>query len=176
MASPFLGEIKMFGGNFAPYGYALCDGQLIAITQNSALFAILGTTFGGNGTSTFQLPNMQSRVPIHWGTGPGLTTYVLGETTGQESIQLNLSNLPQHNHTATLGASSAAGTSGAPTSGAVLAASTARDRLYSTNSADTALAGPTIGLTGSSVPHTNIQPVLAVTFIIATAGIFPSRN
>src|ERR1043166_2889887 len=116
MASPFLGEIKMFGGNFPPTGFALCNGQLMSIQQNTALFSILGTTYGGDGIQTFGLPNLQSRVPMHWGTGQGLSPSVVGEAGGVENVTLLQSNLPAHTHL--VGASSGAGTLTAPATGA----------------------------------------------------------
>src|SRR5579863_2782247 len=98
MSEPFLGEIKMFGGNFAPYGWALCNGQTMSIAQNSALFALLGTSYGGDGITTFGLPDLRSRVPVHAGTGVGLSTYILGEKTGVENVALTYNNMPAHNH------------------------------------------------------------------------------
>jgi microcystin-dependent protein len=174
MASPFLAEIKMFGGNFAPRGYAFCNGQILAISQNTALFSLLGTTYGGNGISTFALPNLQGRVPLHWGQGPGLSNYVLGEVIGAETVTLLSTQIPQHTHA--LNVNGNAGTDGVPASSMVLAASTARDKVYSTSAANTTLAPQAIGLTGGSQPHSIVQPVLAVSFIIALQGIFPSRN
>jgi microcystin-dependent protein len=172
MTQPFLGEIKMFAGNFAPHGYAFCNGAVMAISQSTALFSILGTTYGGNGTTTFQLPDMQGRVPIHWGNGPGLSPYVIGQVGGQESITLSQNQMPSHTHG--LSAVSGGGTTGTPAPGEFLAGSTARDRIYSAGPADTTLA-PT-GAAGSNFPVPNIQPFLAVSFIIALLGIFPSRN
>src|SRR6476659_7582144 len=102
MSEPFLGEIRMVGFNFAPQGWALCNGQILSIAQNTALFSLLGTTYGGNGTQTFGLPNLQSRVPMHWGQGPGLSNYVIGEQTGTENVTILTSNLPPHTHTATV--------------------------------------------------------------------------
>jgi microcystin-dependent protein len=174
MASPFLAEIKMFGGNFAPRGYAFCNGQILSISQNTALFSLLGTTYGGDGITNFALPNLQGRVPIHWGSGAGLSTYVIGEQGGVENVTLIQSQLPSHNHSLT--ASSGAGTGAAPAATEVLAASTTRDKLYSTSAPNTTLSAQAIGTTGGNLPHTNLQPYLAVSFIIALQGIFPSRN
>jgi len=171
MTQPYLGEIRMFGGNFAPFGNALCNGQSMSIQQNTALFSLLGTIYGGNGTTTFQLPNMQGRVPIHWGQGPGLTDYPIGEIGGVESVTLNQTQMPNHSHA--LLANSQGGTAGAPSTNAVLAASTARDRIYAATSDNTQLA---LGSAGSGLPHENRQPYIAITFIIALLGIFPSRN
>src|SRR5579862_682999 len=128
MSEPFLGEIKMFGGNFAPLGYATCDGQLMAINQNQALFSILGTTFGGDGQVTFSLPDLRGRHPVHVGQGAGLAPRILGEMSGQESVQLTMNQMPAHTHQLT--AVSTGGTTGTPGPGEFLAQSTARDRLY----------------------------------------------
>jgi microcystin-dependent protein len=172
MTQPFIGEIKMFGGNFAPRNYALCDGQLLAISQNTALFSILGTTYGGNGVNNFALPDMRARVPVHQGQGLGLSSYVIGQEGGNEQVTLNQTQMPAHTHT--FSAVSGGGTTGTPGPGELLAQSTARDRIYSTAGADTSLGG--IGFTGSGLPVPTLPPYLAVTFIIALLGIFPSRN
>jgi microcystin-dependent protein len=174
MSEPFLGEIRMFGGNFAPTGWAMCNGQLMAISQNTALFSILGTTFGGNGTTTFGLPDMRGRVPVHQGSGPGLSTYVLGEMTGSENVTLTQNQMPIHSHI--VNADSNAGGKTTPTSnfpGAV--SGTAAEKIYS--SANTTTMNPAmIANAGGSQPFPIIQPILCVTFIIALVGIFPSRN
>jgi microcystin-dependent protein len=174
MATPFLAEIKMFAGNFAPRGYAFCNGQIMSISQNTALFSLLGTTFGGNGTTTFSLPDLQGRVPVGQGQGPGLSNYVLGELAGTESVTLLSSQMPTHTHI--VNARAEVGTSTTPANNAVLAGSSARDKLYSTGVPDATLAPQTIALAGNGLPHENRQPFLAVNFIIAIQGIFPSRN
>jgi microcystin-dependent protein len=174
MASPFLGEIKMFAGSFAPRGYAFCNGQILSIAQNTALFSLLGTMYGGNGTTTFALPNLQGRVPIHFGQGAGLSNYSLGEMSGAESVTLLQTQIPQHSHQ--LMANSGGGTDGLPASNKVLAASTARDKVYSTTAPNVALSTQAISPAGGSQPHSNMQPYLAINFIIALEGIFPSRN
>jgi microcystin-dependent protein len=174
MSQPFIAEIKMFGGNFAPRGYATCNGQLLSIAQNTALFSILGTTYGGNGTTNFQLPNLQGRVPIHMGQGLGGSSYTEGQVGGTENVTLLQSQLPAHTHT--LAANNGPGNSAAPGGNEVLAASTARDRLYTTNAPNTALSPTSVGLTGSNLPVSIVQPYLVVNFIIALVGIFPSRN
>jgi microcystin-dependent protein len=175
MANPYLAEIKMFGGNFAPQGFAFCNGQILSIQQNTALFSLLGTTYGGNGTTTFALPDLRGRVPLHWGQGPGLSSYVIGEIAGTESVTLLSTQIPQHNHA--LNVSNAPGTDGVPANNMVLAASTARDKVYSTSAPNATLSPTTaIGMTGGSQPHSNIQPFLAVSLIIALQGIFPARN
>jgi microcystin-dependent protein len=174
MSQPYLGEIKMFAGNFAPRGYAKCDGQLMSIAQNTALFSILGTTFGGNGQTTFGLPDFRGRVPIHQGQGPGLSSYAMGQMGGVESVILTQTQLPQHTHNVQV--NSALGTAVAPGNTTVLAASTARDKVYSTASPNTTLAPQALGMAGGSQPHENMQPYQTVLFIIALQGIFPSRN
>jgi microcystin-dependent protein len=179
MTAQFLGEIKMVGFNFAPTRFAFCNGALIAINQNTALFSLLGTFYGGNGTTTFALPNMQGRFPMHQGTGLGLSTRTIGEEAGVESVSILTSNMPAHNHiaTATSPAQSTAGTSGTPGPGLVPATSTARDRMYG-SSPDTTMAGPNVAtqLTGQSLPLEIMPPYLVVNFIIALQGIFPARN
>jgi microcystin-dependent protein len=174
MASPFLAEIKMFAGNFAPRGYAFCNGQILSIAQNTALFSLLGTTYGGNGQTTFALPNLQGRVPIHPGQGAGLSQYDLGQMGGVETVTLSQNEIPAHTHS--LRVNGAAGTDGVPATNQVLAASTARDKLYSSSAPTTTLSPQAIATVGGSQPHTNVQPYLAVNFIIALQGIFPSRN
>ena len=176
MTAPFIAEIKMFGGNFAPRNYANCDGALLAINQNTALFSLLGTTYGGNGTTTFQLPNLQGRVPIHRGQSQGTSPYVLGEVGGVEDTTLLSTNLPSHSHPLTIAASTGGGTSGTPGPTTVLASSTARDRMYSTAAPDTTVIGGNSGLSGGNQPFSVVQPYLVVTFIIALQGIFPARN
>jgi microcystin-dependent protein len=167
---PYLGEIALFAGNFAPRGWAFCNGQLLPINQNQALFAILGTTYGGNGQTTFALPDLRNRVPIHQGQGPGLTNRVLGEVVGAASHTLLITELPAHSHV--LRGSSAVGTVVGP-AGAYAARNAAQIPQYGTV-ADVAMASTAIGTTGASQPHDNHQPCLAVNFIIALQGVFPS--
>lgn len=176
MSDPFLGEIKMFGGNFAPRGYALCNGQLLPLSQNTALFALLGTTYGGNGVSTFGLPDFQGRSPIHWGQGPGLSLVTLGEAAGVETVTLLTSNIPPHIHALTV--SSAEGTSNTPLANGYLGAAVDKDlnpiNLYT--AVATAPVNLNTSITGSGLPVENRSPYLAVSFIIALMGEFPSRN
>lgn len=176
MSDPFLGEIKMFGGNFAPYGYALCNGQQIAVTQNTALFAILGTTYGGNGTTTFGLPDFQGRSPIHWGNGAGLQPVVLGEKAGVESITLLNSNMPAHNHP--IVASTGEGTTNIPPANGYLAAAIDKDlnplNIYAAAPTNPVTMNSTVS--GSGIPLATRNPFLSVSFIIALQGIFPTRN
>jgi len=174
---PFLGEIKMFCGNFAPRGYALCNGQMLSIAQNSALFSILGTTFGGNGTTTFGLPNLQGTVPMHWGTAPSGTAYSLGQVGGAENVTLINSQMPSHTHGAM--GSNANGELPSPAGGVwatPLDSQGAAGTAYVNTPPNSAMAPTAIGLSGGSQAHENRQPFLCVTFIIATEGIFPSRN
>ncbi len=170
MAQPYVGEIRMFAGNFAPAGWMFCDGQLLPISENETLFQLIGTTYGGDGESTFALPNLQSRVPIHQGTGPDGNTYILAETGGVEEVTLTTNQIPIHTH-AFLG-SSAAATLTSPSS-SVVGTSAQVDYLT--------IAQPTVAMNsnaitpvGGSQPHTNLQPFLCINFIISLFGIFPS--
>lgn len=169
MATPFIAEIVMFGGNFAPRSWAFCQGQILSIAQNTALFSLLGTTYGGNGQTTFALPDLRGRVPIQPGQGPGLTPRVLGEQGGQENVTLLTTQIPAHTHS--LGATTAAAGDTIPT-GNILS----EGSFYHAPPANTTLSPTAIGPTGGSQPHNNMQPFLAINFIIATQGIFPSRN
>lgn len=174
MSEPFLGEIRMMGFNFAPRGWALCAGQQLPINQNSALFSLLGTTYGGNGVTTFALPDLRGRAPMQFGQGPGLSNRSQGEAGGAESNTLVVANLPAHNHPLTANADDA--NSGNPTNNRPAAAvgSPSSPSIYSNQTGNTNMQ-PT-GSTGSGVPVNNMQPFLAVNFSIALAGIFPSRN
>ncbi len=165
MSTPFLAEIHIFSFNFPPKGWAFCNGQLLPINQNQALFALLGTTYGGNGQTTFALPNLQGRVPFH--IGGGLT---LGQTGGETAHTVSISELPQHNHVP--GASSAAANTGNPVSD--LWADGGKNN-YNTSS-NAAMAPGAISNTGGSQPHDNMSPYLALNFCIALQGIFPSQN
>lgn len=164
----------MVGFNFAPKGWALCNGQLLAISQNTALFSPLGTYYGGNGTSNFALPNLQSRVPIHAGQGAGLSSYVLGEQTGTESVTLLTAQIPAHNHIVNGVASG--GNQAGPGGGSPAMESTGTSLDYSNAPPNSAMNAAMVSNTGGNQPHANIQPVLCVNFIIALQGIFPSRN
>lgn len=168
---PFIGEIRMFAGTFAPRGWAFCDGSIISIAQNSALFSLLGTTYGGNGQTTFALPDMRGRVPMHAGTGTGLSPRVLGERSGTENVTLTIQNLPAHSHP--LVVSTALGTTNNP-SGAYLANTGALDKEYGTTG-NAILSSSTIGVSGGGQPIPIMQPYTGVNFIIALQGIYPSR-
>lgn len=172
MAEPFLAEIKMFGGNYPPRGYAFCDGQLLNISQNTALFSLLGTAYGGNGQTTFGLPGLRDRTPMGWGSGPGLTPRVLGENFGASTVSLILSELPSHTHP--LAASSSSGSSDSPSSAFFGTIGRGRAPIYS-STAPTVQMSPT-GIGGGGQPHNNRQPYLGMYFIIALEGIFPPRN
>lgn len=175
MSNPYVGEIRMFGGNFAPAGWMFCDGQLLPISENETLFNLIGTTFGGDGQSTFGLPDLRGRVPIHAGTAKSGTTYILGESGGVESVTLTTNQMPIHNHPA-LAAST--GQVASPAGGVLATAvsSQAGMKIYSTAAPTTALNASSISASGGSQPHDNIQQTLAVSFIISLFGIFPSQN
>lgn len=172
MADPFMSEVRMFGFSFAPKGWALCNGQLLPIAQNQALFALLGTTYGGNGTTTFALPDLRGRTPVSLGNG-----VVQGEMSGVENVTLLSTQLPMHTHTAT-GASDPQNTrnyDGAVFTAAIDILSGQPSNVYGPANAMVPL-GPSMTATGGSQPHNNMQPSLAVNFCIATVGAFPSRS
>lgn len=171
MSEPFVGEIRMFAGNFAPPGWALCDGQLLAISQNDALFSLLGTIYGGDGRTTFGLPDMRGRIPIHAGHGPGLSERRLGSKGGAESVALTVNQLPSHSHR--LRATSDAADDYSP-SGKMLAEAVS-ENVYIDNSPTENMNSNSITNVGESRSHTNLQPYLCVHFIIALVGIYPSR-
>src|SRR5262245_60259024 len=174
MAQPYLGEIRMFAGNFAPAGWAFCEGQLLAISENTALFQLIGTTYGGDGESTFALPDLRGRVPIHQGTNDG-TTFILAENGGVESVTLTVNRIPAHTHSmqGTIDAASSA----APGNSFVFArALAAMITPYAFDSPSTPMSPQMVGAVGGSQPHTNFQPYLCVDFIISLFGIFPSQT
>jgi microcystin-dependent protein len=172
MAQPYVGEIRIFAGNFNPNGWMFCDGQLLPISENETLFQLIGTTYGGDGESTFALPNLQSRVPIHMGSGPDGVTYQLAEQAGVESVTLTTQQIPIHNHAAL--ASMDAGTSPNPKDG-VLAVNNVVD-IFSGDGTSSAMAASAISPVGGSQPHDNLQPYLCVNFIISLFGIFPTAT
>jgi microcystin-dependent protein len=170
MSSPFVGEIRNFGFNFAPKGWALCNGQILSIAQNTALFSLLGTMYGGNGTTTFALPNLQGRRALHQGSGPGLTPHTIGEAAGAENSTLVLSQLPMHNHPLAEGTTS---TTKNPT-GKYLGLSSGGAGYTSVKTG--VMAADAVGLAGSSQPFTRMDPYLVTNYCIALFGVFPSRN
>ncbi|MBC8162711.1 MAG: phage tail protein [Roseiflexaceae bacterium] len=174
MTEPFVAEVRIFPFNFAPEGWAFCDGQLLPLSQNTALFSLLGTTYGGNGQSTFALPNLQGNAPMHPGQGPGLSLHDLGEASGTETVTLLESEMPAHAHA--LSASAEAADVNAPGPLMVLARSRSA-RAYQTNaSANLVSMSPqALAPAGGSLPHTNMQPYLTLSFCIALQGIFPPR-
>jgi microcystin-dependent protein len=171
---PFLGEIRLFGGNFAPRGWMLCQGQVLSIAQNTALFSLLGTTYGGNGQTTFALPDLRGRVPVHAGQGPGLPEVDLGEVSGVEQVSLIVSQMPAHAHT--LPASSLASITGVPTGNVVADTTVAALPIYAGGGPSAPMDSTAMDPAGGSQPHENRMPFMAMNFIIAVEGIFPSRN
>ena len=169
---PFIGEVQWFAGNFAPRGWALCDGQLLPINNHQSLFSILGTTYGGDGRTTFALPDVRGRVMIHEGNGPGLTERRLGAKTGAETETLTVDQMPDHTHT--LRASGGDANSRTPTNN--LLSSPARTRIYDSGNTNTNMDETSITPTGGSTSHNNMQPYTTLNCIIALVGTFPSRN
>lgn len=184
---PFIGMIVMFGGNFAPRGWAKCDGTLLSISQYQALFSILGTTYGGDGRTTFGLPGLRSRVPMHYGQGPGLSNRPLGQKSGIENVTLNTNEIPSHSHAVSakgnLNVAREDANTTEPAGAALANVSPDTTMAYNNSTAPDAAAKDgsvsvdvTIGNTGGNLGHTNMQPYLAVNFIIALQGTYPSRN
>lgn len=173
MAEFFLGEIKMFGGNFAPAGFSFCNGALLAISQNQALFALLGTTYGGDGVNTFALPDLRGRIPLGLGQGPGLTNRPQGEKAGVENVTLAANQMPIHNHPPKC--SPNAGDSTTPAGNFWAANANAAQAQYAA-AANANMNAGTVSQIGGNQPHSNLMPFLAINFIIALNGIFPSRN
>jgi len=172
MSSPFVGEIRLVGFNFAPAGWAFCDGTLLPISENETLFNLIGTTYGGDGQTTFALPDLRGRVPVHVGQGPGLQSYQIGESFGVESVTLNVNQIPAHTHGFAPGASSGEQTTNRPDN-----AYPSAGGYYSTApTTGVTMPAPTVANAGGSQPHDNIQPVLGINFIISLFGVFPSQN
>lgn len=172
MSEPFTGEIKIFGGNFAILGYAFCDGQLMSIAENDALFSLIGTTYGGDGQTTFGLPDLRGRLPVHYGSGPGLTPRSMGEMSGTETVTINTNQMPSHNHAVI--ADSNNGGSGNPQNNIVAASAVGLP--YLPAQPNNQMGNQSIGQAGGSQPHDNMMPYLCVNFIISLYGMFPSRN
>jgi microcystin-dependent protein len=183
MAEQYIGEIRMFGFNFAPQGWAMCNGQLMAISQNTALFSLLGTFYGGDGMTTFALPDLRSRVPIHMGQGPGLSNYNLGQNGGSETVILSAGQMPAHNHAVNCNATATgrggsvfdAGAGQNPSGNYPALAASPSNAVYS-NVSNSTMAGAMIAVAGQGQAHTNLEPYLTINFCIALVGIFPSRS
>jgi microcystin-dependent protein len=183
MSQPFVGEIKIHACSFAPRGWQFCQGQLIPIQQNTALFSLLGTQFGGNGQTTFGLPDLRGRTPIHKGTGPGLTQHLMGEMSGTENVTLLATEMPMHTHatvtTAVLPCSNIPGNTDSP-AGNFPAANENSENFSSTAEVNAAMGGlvvsQSLASTGNGQAHSNMPPYLVLNFCIATQGVFPSRN
>ncbi len=174
MGEPFVGEIRMFGGNFAPAGWAFCNGALLAISENDTLFTLIGTTYGGDGQETFALPDLQGRIPVHAGTGNDGITYLLGEKGGVESVTLTTNQIPIHTHVPV--ATANAGTLSSPANATWAAAGTG-EQIYSTPPNPPASAMNALGIlpTGGSQPHDNMAPYLCISFILSLFGVFPHQ-
>jgi microcystin-dependent protein len=180
LSNPFIGEIRMFGGNFAPAGWAFCNGSLQSIANNDALFALIGTTYGGDGQNTFALPDLRGRVAVHQFQGPGLQNYVIGQQGGAESVTLLATQIPGHTHSAVT--STSPGQVPAPAATAILsdtgpdAAPAVPTYIPFDGTNQVTLATATVGASGGNQPHANIQPTLAINYIISLFGVFPARN
>ena len=175
MSNQFVGEIRIFAGNFAPTGWALCNGQLLPISQNTALFSLLGTQFGGDGKSNFGLPNLQDSVPIGQGQGPGLSQRFIGETGGTDSVTLIQSEMPSHNHQAQ---GNAISDHASPDPTVLWGSLAGRNPppLYQSGNTDVTMSPLALSVAGESFPHNNLQPLLVLNFIVAMQGVFPSRS
>ena len=175
MADPFVAEIRIFPFNFAPVGWAACNGQLLPISQNTALFSLLGVTYGGDGKSTFALPNLQDASPLHWGQGQGLSDYVIGESSGEGIITLLQSEIPSHSHT--MKANNTDGAQPAPDNHVCAGPGADRDLFwYGTSSPNAIMHTSALSISGSNLPHNNMMPYVTLNFCIALQGIFPPRS
>lgn len=178
MAEPFLGQIIMFGGNFAIRGWATCDGQLLPIAQNTALFSLLGTTYGGDGRTTFGLPDLRGRVPVHMGQGPGLSAYQLGDKGGSEAVTLSTNQIAAHSHAATANALNAAGNANTAAGNIWAKDAGTQSATYSNAAPNATMSASAVSIAnaGGNQPHPNVQPYQCLNFLIALQGIYPSRN
>jgi microcystin-dependent protein len=177
MSEPYVGEIRIFGFSFAMRDWAYCDGQLVSIAQNTALYSVIGTTYGGDGQTTFALPNMQGNAPMHWGNGPGLTPRTIGQVLGTSSVTLTVSQMPGHNHMffgATV--SDTSQSVAAPTPLAQLGTASPGQAYSDTPTPPASFSPKAIGVAGQSQPHDNLQPLLVLNFCMSLNGIFPARN
>src|SRR5580704_9439017 len=173
MSEPFIGEIRLFAGNFAPLNWAFCDGQLMSISDNAALFNLIGTTYGGDGLTTFALPDLRSRVPVHQGSFAGVT-YVVGQVGGVENVTLTTQEIPAHSHL--IVATSNAATLKRPVQNTFYAASSSGNNFYEAGTTLTALANNTVSSAGTGQPHSNIQPYLTLNWCISLFGVYPSQS
>ena len=173
MAQPYIGEIRLFAGNFAIYGWSFCNGAAMSIGQNDALFSLLGTTYGGDGVNTFNLPDLQGRVPVHQGQGAGLSNYALGQKAGVENVTLTAGQLPTHSHVA-MGSATGAGTSN-PSNATWGNSGIVNESFGAGSSANSSMNAGSTSMTGSSQPHNNLLPYLVVSFIIALQGVYPTQ-
>jgi microcystin-dependent protein len=177
MVQPFVGQMLMFCGNFAPSGTAFCNGQILPISQNTALFSLLGTNYGGNGTSTFALPNLQGSVPVNMGQGPGLSQYILGQTGGTQNVTVITSQMPAHSHV--FSASTTNATSPSPNGRVPAKPTVANASAYAVSQSAPALAPQVMNqsdVAGGNQPHNNMMPTLFISFVIALVGVFPPRS
>lgn len=174
MSEPFVAEIRIFAGNFAPRGWAFCNGQLLPISQNTALFSLIGTTYGGDGRSTTALPNLQGRAPMHPGRGPGLTDRRLGQRGGVEAVTLTEAQMPNHAHQ--MQASGRPANNDDPASDRWLGTAGSNNAAYASPNNLVAMASQSLENAGGSQPHNNLQPYLTINFIIALVGLYPSRS
>lgn len=170
---PFIGEIRIFAGDYAPYGWALCNGQIMQIVQNTALFSLLGVTYGGDGKTTFALPDLRDRAPMHWGNGPGLTPRRQGQPGGSTTVTLTQTQMPAHTHVPQC--NSGAGAQSTAPGNVWGAAARGKNSAYTDAPPDTQMNLQALQPTGGAQAHNNMQPYLGLTFIIATQGIFPQR-
>jgi microcystin-dependent protein len=176
MSNPFVAEIRIFCGNFAPKGWAFCNGQILPISQNTALFSLLGTNYGGDGKTNFALPNLQGSFPMHPGSGPGLSVRDLGEASGMATVTLLAAEMPSHAHAPFASGDAAASTSPVPGANGPVMLATTSVPVYGALTEPTPLDGAAIGAVGGNQPHENRQPYLALNFIIALQGVFPPRS
>jgi microcystin-dependent protein len=174
MATPYIGEIRMFGGTFAPYGWSFCNGSLLPISQYSALFQLIGTTYGGDGVNTFALPDLQGRLPIHQGQGTGLQNYVIGSKAGSETVTLVQGQLPVHNHGAIGSATGSASSN--PTNNTWGNNAIANKSFGPGTSANATMNNSSLSLFGNNLPHDNLMPFQAISFIIALEGVYPTQG
>ena len=176
MSGPFVGEIRMFAGNFAPAGWAFCAGQLMPISENETLFNLIGTTYGGDGQTTFALPNLSGRVPLHFGSGPQGFATTFAETGGTETVTLTTQQIPQHAQSLQAAVTPADQTTAVGTGQNTILAQQAAGTLYTDGAPDTALHPSAVASAGGSQPHENLQPVVALNYIISLFGVFPSQT